>query len=260
VNPFLLSAIAAIAVNGAFFAYAVAKKTDVVTDLSYSLSFALVAAAFIATGASSGPVALAPAALTVVWAARLGAYLFGRIRVAKVDHRFDGMREKPLKFARFWILQAVAVAVILLPVSSAAAAAARLRGFGAFQILGAAMWLAGFALEVAADAQKSAFKKAGKPGFIATGLWSYSRHPNYFGEALLWWGLFVYAAPALRGAQWLAALGPAFITALLLFVSGVPLLEKAADAKYGADPAYIDYKRRTSVFVPWPPRRATRSS
>ncbi|PKL24206.1 MAG: hypothetical protein CVV47_10675 [Spirochaetae bacterium HGW-Spirochaetae-3] len=259
-NPFLLSAVAAVAVNGAFFAYAAAKKTDVVTDLSYSLSFALVAATFLASGRASGIVALVPAALTVVWAVRLGAYLFGRIRATKVDHRFDGMRENPLKFARFWILQAVAVAVILLPVSSAVAAAERLRVFGAFQLTGAAVWLAGFAFEVVADAQKSAFKKAGNAGFIASGLWKYSRHPNYFGESLLWWGLFVYVAPTLRGALWLAALGPAFITVLLLFISGIPLLEKSADAKYGADPAYVEYKRQTSVFVPLPRRPAIRSS
>ena len=255
-NPFALSAIAAFAVNGAFFAYAATRKTDVVTDLSYSLSFALVAAIFIAAGRETGLVALAPAALMIVWAVRLGAYLFGRIRKTKVDHRFDGMREVPLKFARFWILQAVAVAVILLPVAAASAASGGLRELGAFQLLGLAMWVAGFAIEVAADAQKSAFKKAGNPGFIASGIWKYSRHPNYFGEALLWWGLFVYVAPALSGALWLVALGPVFITVLLLFVSGVPLLEKAADEKYGADPAYAEYKRRTSVFAPWPPKRA----
>jgi steroid 5-alpha reductase family enzyme len=117
------------------------------------------------------------------------------------------------------------------------------------------MWLKGFIFEVTADAQKSAFKSSGKPGFIATGLWKYSRHPNYFGEALLWWGLFVYTVPVLSGALWLSAIGPIFITLLLLFVSGIPLLEKSADAKYGADPAYIDYKRRTNIFIPFLPRR-----
>jgi len=250
-NPFALSAIAAVAVNAAFFAYAAARKTDVVTDLSYSLSFLLVSLALIAQGSAGGAAALAPAMLTSIWAVRLGAYLFGRIRKTKVDHRFDGMRDKPLKFAKFWILQALAVFVILLPVSASAASTAAPRSLGAWEILGAALWLAGFLVEVAADAQKSAFKRSGAPGFIASGLWRYSRHPNYFGEALLWWGLLAYAVPALDGVLWVAALGPAFITALLLFVSGVPLLEKEADRKYGDDPAYRDYKRRTSVFVPW---------
>jgi len=257
-NPFVLSAAAALVINGAFFAYAVTKKTDVVTDLSYSLSFGLVSAIIIGIRSSAGIVALVPAALTVVWAARLGAYLFGRIRKTRVDHRFDGMREVPLKFARFWILQAVAVFVIMLPVAASAASVAE-RRFGLFEFLGVAMWLKGFFFEVTADAQKSAFKNSGRPGFISSGLWSYSRHPNYFGEALLWWGLFVYAIPSLSGALWLSAIGPIFITLLLLFVSGIPLLEKSADAKYGSDPAYIDYKRRTNIFIPFLPKRGDRT-
>lgn len=250
-NPFALSAIAAVAVNAAFFAYAAARKTDVVTDLSYSLSFLLVSLALIAQGSAGGGAALAPAVLTSIWAVRLGAYLFDRIRKTKVDHRFDAMRDKPLKFAKFWILQALAVFVILLPVSASAASTVAPRSLGAWECLGAALWLAGFVIEVIADAQKSAFKRSGAPGFIASGLWRYSRHPNYFGEALLWWGLLAYAVPALSGALWVAALGPAFITTLLLFVSGIPLLEKEADRKHGDDPAYREYKRRTSVFVPW---------
>ncbi len=254
-NPFAISIVASLVVNAAFFAYAAAKRTDVVTDLSYSLSFALVSAALLVRSRASPVAALVPAALTVLWAVRLGAYLFSRIIVTKVDHRFDGMREVPLKFARFWILQAAAVIIIMLPVSASFASPATGRSFGPFEIAGAALWIAGFLVEVIADAQKSAFKRAGKPGFISSGLWAYSRHPNYFGEALLWWALFLYVVPALSGALFLVVLGPVFITLLLLFVSGIPLLEKSADAKYAADPEYAAYKRRTSIFIPWPPRR-----
>ncbi len=254
-NPFVLSVLASILVNAAFFAYAAAKRTDVVTDLSYSLSFGLVSVALILLNGDAPVAALAPAALTVAWAVRLGAYLFGRIIVTKVDHRFDGMREYPLKFARFWILQAAAVMIILLPVTASVASAAAPRAFGPFELAGLGLWIAGFLIEAIADAQKAAFKRGGNPAFISSGLWAYSRHPNYFGEALLWWGLFVYVLPALSGALFLAVLGPVFITLLLLFVSGIPLLEKSADAKYAADPAYAAYKRRTSVFIPLPPRR-----
>ena len=130
------------------------------------------------------------------------------------------------------------------------------RAFGIFELLGLLMWLKGFYFEVVADAQKSAFKNAGKPGVITTGLWKYSRHPNYFGETLLWWGLFVFIIPVLSGALWLTILGPVFITVLLLFVSGIPLLEQSADKKYGADPAYQEYKNRTSLFIPWLPGKA----
>ncbi len=257
-NPFVLSIIASVVVNGFFFAYAVSKKTDVVTDLSYSMSFGLVSVVLILLNASSPIVALVPAALTVIWALRLGSYLFSRIMKTKVDHRFDGMREVPLKFARFWILQAIAVVLIMLPVAASVASPAPARNFGFFEGLGLVLWIAGFAIEVAADAQKSAFKKTGSPDFISSGLWKYSRHPNYFGEALLWWALFVFTIPGLTGSIIPAIIGPIFITVLLLFVSGVPLLEKSADAKYGSDPAYQEYKRRTSIFIPLPPSRITR--
>ncbi len=254
-GPLAIAAISAFVINGVFFAYAVARKTDVVTDLSYSLSFAFVAAVLIFLNWGASPATLLPAFLTIVWAGRLGAYLFTRIITTKVDHRFDGMREVPLKFARFWILQAIAVVVILLPVIASVGSPEPARGFGFFEAAGALLWVLGFIVEVIADSQKSRFKRNGGKGFIATGLWKYSRHPNYFGESLLWWGIWVYALPGLSGIGHLSVLGPAFITLLLLFVSGIPLLEKSADAKYGADPGYREYKRRTSIFVPLPPRR-----
>ncbi len=108
-NPFILALLTAVVVNALFFAYASIKRTDVVTDLSYSLSFGLVSLALILLNTEAGLVALIPAWLTVLWALRLGAYLFTRIIKTKVDHRFDSMRDEPLKFARFWILQAMAV-------------------------------------------------------------------------------------------------------------------------------------------------------
>ena len=165
------------------------------------------------------------------------------------------MREVPLKFARFWILQAIAVVAILLPVIASVASSKALRSFGFFETAGALLWVVGFVFEVVADGQKASFKRNGRKGFMTTGVWKYSRHPNYFGEALLWWGLWVYALPGLSGLLHLSIFGPVFITVLLLFVSGIPLLEKSADAKYGADSDYRDYKRRTSIFIPLPPRR-----
>ena len=249
-----LSFVIALVLNGAFFAVAAARKTDVVTDLSYSLTFALLAVVLLFTGGRE-PVQLVASLLVVLWAARLGTYLFRRILRMKVDHRFDGMRDKPLRFARFWLLQAIAVAVIMLPISYLLDRDDA-PGFGAWSIAGAAVWLVGLLLEAAADAQKSAFKAndANRGRTITTGLWRYSRHPNYFGEILVWWGLFVYAVPVLSGAAFIVVAGPVFITVLLLFVSGIPPLERSADEKYGDDPAYRDYKRRTSVLVPLPPR------
>ena len=250
----LLSFPIALAVNGAFFAFAAARRTDVVTDLSYSLTFALLAVVLLFAGAAE-PVQLVASLLVVVWAARLGIYLFRRIMRTKVDHRFDGMRDQPLRFARFWLLQAITVAVVMLPVSYLLDQDDP-PGLGAWSIAGAAVWLAGLLIEAVADAQKAAFraKEENRGRFVASGLWRYSRHPNYFGEILVWWGLFLYVVPALHGAAFAVVIGPVFITLLLLFVSGIPLLEKSADEKYGSDAAYRDYKRRTSILVPLPPR------
>ena len=250
----LLSFLVSLAVNAMFFAVAASRRTDVVTDLSYSLSFAVLAIVLPFVGARE-PLQLAAAAMVLVWAVRLGGYLFRRILLIKVDHRFDEMRDRPLRFARFWLLQAISVAVIMLPVSYLLGRNAA-PAFGFWAIAGAAIWLIGLVIEAAADAQKSAFKKKNGDGhgFITSGLWRYSRHPNYFGEMLVWWGLFVFAVPFLSGAALAVVLGPVFITVLLLFVSGIPLLERSAEAGYGDDPAYRDYRRRTSILVPLPPR------
>jgi steroid 5-alpha reductase family enzyme len=254
VTAIALSFVIALALNGAFFAVAAARRTDVVTDLSYSLTFALLAVVLPLTGGRE-PVQLVASLLVILWAARLGTYLFRRILRMKVDHRFDGMRDKPLRFARFWLLQAVTVAVVMLP-TSYLLDRSDAPGFGAWAFAGAAVWLVGLLIEAAADAQKSAFKAndANRGRFITAGLWGYSRHPNYFGEILVWWGVFVYAVPFLHGAAFAVVVGPVFITLLLLFVSGIPPLERSADEKYGDDPAYRDYKRRTSILVPLPPR------
>jgi steroid 5-alpha reductase family enzyme len=250
----LLSFVISLAVNAAFFAVAAIRRTDVVTDLSYSLSFAVLAIVLPSLGAR-GSVQLVASLLVLIWAVRLGGYLLRRILRTKVDHRFDEMRDRPLRFARFWLLQAISVAVIMLPVSYLLGRDSA-PGFGFWAIAGVAIWFIGLVIEAAADAQKSAFKakEENRERFIASGLWKYSRHPNYFGEMLVWWGLFIFAVPFLDGAAFAVVIGPVFITLLLLFVSGIPLLERSAEAKYGDDPAYREYKRRTSILVPLPPR------
>jgi steroid 5-alpha reductase family enzyme len=254
VTAILLSLGIALAVNGIFFAVAAARRTDVVTDLSYSLTFAVLAVVLLFTGAAE-PIQLVASLLVVVWAVRLGTYLFRRIMRMKVDHRFDGMRDDPLRFARFWLLQAITVAVVMLPVTYLLDRDDP-PGIGAWSIAGAAVWLVGLLVEAIADAQKSAFKAKAenRDRFVASGLWRYSRHPNYFGEMLVWWGLFLYTVPVLHGAAFAVVAGPVFITLLLLFVSGIPPLERSAEEKYGSDPAYREYKRRTSILVPLPPR------
>ena len=208
----VLSFVIALALNGAFFVVAAARRTDVVTDLSYSLTFALLAVVLQFTGGRH-PVQLVASLLVVVWAVRLGTYLFRRILRMKVDHRFDEMRDKPLRFARFWLLQAIAVAVIMLPISYLLDRSDA-PGFGAWALAGAFVWLGGLLIEAAADAQKSAFKAkhANRGRIITTGLWRYSRHPNYFGEILVWWGLFALRRPVSRRSRLRCRGGPVFIT------------------------------------------------
>ena len=121
-----------------------------------------------------------------------------------------------------------------------------------FAVLGLLIWAFGFGFEVIADAQKSRFNanpdNRGK--FIQSGLWSRSRHPNYFGEIVLWVGVAVIALPVLQGWQWVALISPVFVTVLLTRVSGVPPLEKKADQKWGGRDDYEAYKKRTPVLIP----------
>ncbi len=129
---------------------------------------------------------------------------------------------------------------------------ARQVGIDAFAVVGFLLWAAGFAVEVVADSQKSSFRAdpAHRGHFIPTGLWARSRHPNYFGEIVLWVGVAVIALPVLEGWQWVGLISPVFVALLILRVSGVPLLEAKADAKWGGQPDYEAYKRATPVLVP----------
>jgi len=253
----ILSAlIVSFAIQAFFFVFAAAFKTDKVTDLSYSLSFAILAVLLVLANRTFAPIQLLAAACVVVWAARLGGYLLARILKIGKDARFDDKRGDFVKFLAFWVLQALAVWAIMLPVTvllSLPSAAP----LGAVSLAGAVIWLVGFAIEAAADAQKYAFRNdpANAGRWIQSGLWKFSRHPNYFGEVVLWWGLFILALPAFGAPLLFTLVGPVFITLLLLRVSGVPLLEKSADEKYGKDPGYQAYKRLTSVFVLLPRRK-----
>jgi steroid 5-alpha reductase family enzyme len=182
-------------------------------------------------------------------------------RILKIgkDARFDDKRGNFLVFLRFWVIQAIAVWAIMIPVTVLLSLPTA-PTLGAVSIIGAAMWVIGFSLEVTSDAQKYAFRNDPKNTgrWIQSGLWKYSRHPNYFGEVILWWGLFILALPSFSVSMLFTLVGPVFITLLLLFVSGVPLLEKSAEEKHGKNPEYQAYKRRTSLFVLMPQRKEGR--
>jgi steroid 5-alpha reductase family enzyme len=239
-----------------FFAFAAGFRTDRLTDISYGLTFVIVTLFILALQRRPSLWQVLLVSLVTVWGLRLGLYLFIRILKIGRDERFDGRREKPGKFARFWTLQAVSVWIILLPVTLYMSDTSR-PGFSWPVIVGLVLWLAGFLIETAADQQKFAFKnkRENRGKWIENGLWKYSRHPNYFGESLMWLGIFVFTIPVLRGWMWAALVSPVYITLLLLFVTGIPILEKKALKNYGKDPAYRAYVERTSLFIPLPPGR-----
>jgi len=122
-------------------------------------------------------------------------------------------------------------------------------------IVGWVLWTIGLVIEAIGDQQKLNLKKnpATKGRWCDVGVWRWSRHPNYFGEIALWWGIFISSTPVLKGGQWAVIASPIFITLLLLFLSGMPLLEESADKKHGSNPEYRTYKNETSPLIPLPP-------
>ena len=191
------------------------------------------------------------AALVSIWAIRLGAFLFGRIRKAGKDDRFDEIKPSFIRFLNFWTIQGLWVTFTAAAALVAITASTR-RELDVFAIIGLLVWIFGFAFEVIADTQKSRFNAnlENKGKFIQTGLWSRSRHPNYFGEIVLWVGVAIIALPVLQGWQWVAMISPVFVTLLLTRVSGVPQLEKKADKKWGGQEEYETYKKNTPVLIP----------
>lgn len=190
-------------------------------------------------------------ALVVIWAGRLGTFLFRRVRKAGRDDRFDEIKPSFFRFLNVWTIQGLWV-TFTMAAALAAITSTNHKPLDGFAIVGFLIWLAGFAIEVTADAQKSRFNANpdNKGKFISSGLWSRSRHPNYFGEIVLWVGVTVIALPVLQGWQWVALISPVFVTLLLTRVSGVPLLEKKADEKWGGQADYEAYKKNTPPLIP----------
>ena len=241
--------------NGIFFIFAAVLRTDVFTDITYSLSFFLLSFYCLYRNPGISVFQMLPAFYVIIWSIRLGIYLLRRILLIKIDHRFDDKRDSFLRFGAFWILQALTVWILILPVYGSASSDSLSSGITIWFIIGSAAWLKGFIIETVSDYQKYIFKKNpdNKGKFISTGLWKYSRHPNYFGEILLWWGIAAACIPYFKGPEFLYLISPVFITFLLLKVTGIPLLEKSWEEKWGGDPEFQNYKKQTSLLIPMPP-------
>lgn len=227
-------------------------QTEMFYDLTGSVTYLLVVTSAIVMSPEIDPRSLILAILVGVWAIRLGSFLFARINQDGSDSRFDEIKPNFGRFLVTWSLQGLWVFV-----TAAAALAAITTGsnqpIGWIGLSGIALWAAGFVIEVLADNQKSAFRgdPANNGKFIQSGLWAYSRHPNYFGEILLWVGVAVLAYPALQDWQLAALVSPLFVFLLLTKVSGIPLLEAKADKRWGDDPEYQAYKSSTPVLFPF---------
>ncbi|CAI5489488.1 unnamed protein product [Closterium sp. Naga37s-1] len=193
--------------------------------------------------------------LVVIWGLRLGLFLLFRILAWGEDHRFDQTRNNVLQFAIFWVFQAVWVWVVSLPVTIVNATVTRNPPLGPVDALGCALWAAGVLLEGAADQQKLRFKAdaANRGHWCDVGVWSWSRHPNYCGEILAWVGVLVVSSAVLQGWQWVAVASPLFTATILLFLSGMPLLEESANKKFGQRADYLQYRANTSPLIPLPP-------
>ena len=239
-----------IVLNMAMFIPAYLFKTDKLTDISYAVTFAAVAVFGYLSGVQSG-YQLLLFLMVAAWAIRLGGFLLYRVTKKGKDARFDGKREDIKWFAKFWFLQGLTVPVVML--------AASMVLFGDFteikllSLVGLGVFLAGLALEAVADWKKWVFnlQPSNKGKWIDEGVWSWSRHPNYLGEMAVWIGIYLYALPALDSWQYLVGLiSPIYIIILLSYGSGIPILEKYADEKWGKNPQYQDYKKRVGVLLP----------
>ena len=187
--------------------------------------------------------------LISLWAIRLGSFLFMRIHHDGEDKRFRSIKPSASQFFMTWTLQGLWVSLCSMCALTAISSTTGVV-MNAFFYIGLALFILGFVVEVIADKQKSAFRanKENKDKFITSGLWSKSRHPNYFGEIVLWAGIAVMSFSSLQGLQYLTLISPIFTYLLLVYVSGVRMLEARGDIKWGDNPDYQDYKKKTPTL------------
>lgn len=208
-------------------------------------------------GGTYAPRQVAVTACVALWALRLGSLLVYRVVRTGGDSRFEAALKSPPLYLVYWMMQAVWIFATLSSTLwlNGVAPAASVPAFWGSDAVGAVLFAAGFTLETVADAQKLAWKldPANRGRWIDVGVWSLARYPNYAGEMTLWWGLWLLAMPTFgRSGAWATVVGPIFVAALLLKVSGIPLQEAQAAARWGDDAAYKAYVARTRLLVPVP--------
>ena len=226
-------------------------QTERFYDLTGSITYIAVTLAAISAATAPSGAQWLIAIMIFIWAGRLGSFLFRRIHAAGGDQRFDHIKVSSSRFFVAWTLQGAWV-VMTSCAALTAILSAEQTAVGVIYVMGAVMWVAGFVIEVIADQQKSRFRAdpANAGRFINVGLWARSRHPNYFGEILLWAGIAVMAIPYLSGTQWVVMLSPIFVYALLTRISGIPTLARRGQQLWGDDPTYQAYVANTPRLLP----------
>jgi len=253
----LAAGILALLINLVAFVPASARRTERFYDLTGSLTYVSVITFSLACSwPRLGSRGWLVAVLVLIWALRLGSFLYRRVMRSGRDRRFDQIKLRPSHFAVAWIVQALWVFLTSLAAVVVIATDSPDSSMSWIEVLGTMLWAFGFGVEVIADHQKTRFVQdpVNTGRFITTGLWAWSRHPNYFGEIVLWLGVFVIGVVGFEGWQWLAGLSPVFVWVVLTQISGIPMLEPIADQRWGVEPAYQRYKEHTPVLWPRRPR------
>ncbi|ODM92869.1 hypothetical protein Ocin01_13810 [Orchesella cincta] len=253
-----LCALVTVCMQLSFFAVAAWFKFDKVTDFAGGTNFLVLALLTLFLSGTYEARQLAVTICVTLWSVRLSGFLLYRILLIGKDDRFDGKRENFLQFLFFWIFQMLWVFIVSLPVifiNSPRLLPTSLSFPSGWDIAGLLLFILGLLIETIADFQKFFFKQdpSNRGEWCQVGLWSWSRHPNYFGEMVIWWGAFLQGISVYKTWEYVAVLSPLFTMSILLFLSGLPLLEKTADKKFGTRKDYQEYKRRVSPLVLLPP-------
>ncbi|MCF7930861.1 MAG: DUF1295 domain-containing protein [Acholeplasmataceae bacterium] len=259
---FLVNAIVLFVFFVIFFVIAQIKKNNGLADMAWGLGFVVVALTSIIYSGNYTLSALVITFLVMIWGFRLFFFIGLRNWNKPEDFRYVDMRNKwktniPLKaFFKVFVLQGILLYIISLPIQLVNLNPTTFTNNQNYLvlILGVILWLVGFYFEAVGDAQMKRFKKnpENKGKIMQSGLWKYTRHPNYFGETLMWWAIWIVSLSGFVLFNVIGIIGPLLITYLLLYVSGVPLLEK----KYKDNPLFQEYAKKTSVFIPMPPKKS----
>lgn len=251
----IISSIITIIQQFLFFIIAAYFKFDKVTDFAGTTNFFVISMTTLLLGASFSIRQILISLACCIWSIRLTGYLLMRILKIKKDERFDNLnRGFTLQFALFWIIQALWVMIVSSPIILLNSECCINLELNSQDVIGILLWLIGFIIESVSDDQKFNFKndENNLNKFCNTGLWSISRHPNYFGEIILWWGIFISSSRVFTPIMYISILSPLTITILLLFVSGINLLENSSNNKYGNLNEYKEYKKNVSILIPFP--------